>query len=1100
MHLNYRFLSSAALAILIWVPVNGVCQSDEVCGGIVEIIEAKAQNKRGAIDIVKHARSLSQQGKYSEALRETTKGLKAAIAEFGPHHLYVAYILDDMAKLHLNARDLDSALKCAKDAVAVGREAKGLHSLEYFSLQNTLATVLAELGRNREAVIMFRGIYEKFQSQLGALNTRTIEAAQRLGVVYQNSGRFEEALEIYLRAKDSAVAALGASNVFVGELWLRIANANLQTGDIAAGRISAAKAKQVYSSILHPSEKTLVALDLIKGRVALAESRLAVAERALRSAAQRAATNEKVMRLELAEAKFNLGNIQILKGKYVEAETLLKEALGHYREFYPAAHVSVGLAMHSLAIVYESLNLKVTAEKIYGNAIEIFENSSGKDSAWVAGSRLERTQLYTDTGRIKEAIVEAKAAYMIYEGLSETNAFDVQKGYARSALGLALHQFGDLEGALDAFDEGMKLIKRVQGPDSVDLAPGWQEKAEIYAERNNWPAAKYAIDESIRIRSQDNDTVTVKFANNLSLLSRIRAAGGDIDASLRISDEAVSIVRDRLISVQDASSSTLQGELRLSRDLIGYFAEITYSVQQSPSSRSDGWLAKAFEASQIVGISDTANAISGLSSRFAGRGSALGRLVRQRQDKLHDLNAADSSLTQALTSFNTVSNQTNRRNIRHRVIALKDELRSLDDRLKKEFPAFYELSSPKPASVGAVQNILRAGEALWLHFSTDKETYLFLVRQDSVTMKRSVLSEAELEVAVAALRAGLDLDDIQDLSDIPRFDVNQAHRLYRHLFAPFAAELEGITHIIAVPDRTMQNLPPSVLLMEAVAADPATLSAFKDLVFLGRRYAFSIAPSVSSFVGLRAIARPSKARKPFVGFGDPVLEGQKSGARGFIFDVIKDLVLKIDPALLRRLLPRLPATREELTALAQSLKAGLSSLFFAEQATETRVKATDLSQYRVLAFATHGLLAGEFNGLAEPALVMTPPDKATSTDDGLLTASEIAELKLDADWVLLSACNTAAPAGRPGAQGLSGLARSFFYAGSRSLLVSHWKVNSEAARLLTTGAFEELAKDRTIGRAEAIRRSMTRLMDGAGAPFFAHPTFWAPFVVVGEGG
>ncbi|MGH8548839.1 MAG: CHAT domain-containing protein [Methylococcales bacterium] len=124
----------------------------------------------------------------------------------------------------------------------------------------------------------------------------------------------------------------------------------------------------------------------------------------------------------------------------------------------------------------------------------------------------------------------------------------------------------------------------------------------------------------------------------------------------------------------------------------------------------------------------------------------------------------------------------------------------------------------------------------------------------------------------------------------------------------------------------------------------------------------------------------------------------------------------------------------------------------------------------------------------------------TELDDGLLTASEAAQLKLNADWVILSACNTAAPHGTPGAEGLSGLARAFFYAGSRALLVSHWPVDSNATVAPTTGLFKESAANPGIGKAEALRRSMLAVLNNQDHPEFAHPSFWAPFVVVGEGG
>jgi CHAT domain-containing protein len=186
--------------------------------------------------------------------------------------------------------------------------------------------------------------------------------------------------------------------------------------------------------------------------------------------------------------------------------------------------------------------------------------------------------------------------------------------------------------------------------------------------------------------------------------------------------------------------------------------------------------------------------------------------------------------------------------------------------------------------------------------------------------------------------------------------------------------------------------------------------------------------------------------------------------------------------------------------MAEILGADKTNLFLRERATETLVKTEDLTGYKVLAFATHGLIAGDMKGLAEPALVMTPPRKGTLEDDGLLTASEVATIKLNADLVVLSACNTAAADGSPNAEALSGLAKVFFYAGSRSLLVSHWPVGSDAAVNLTTRMLKVVANDNSVGLAEGLRRSMLALMKTPDKPHYAHPMFWAPFVVVGEGG
>ena len=173
-----------------------------------------------------------------------------------------------------------------------------------------------------------------------------------------------------------------------------------------------------------------------------------------------------------------------------------------------------------------------------------------------------------------------------------------------------------------------------------------------------------------------------------------------------------------------------------------------------------------------------------------------------------------------------------------------------------------------------------------------------------------------------------------------------------------------------------------------------------------------------------------------------------------------------------------------------------------EDATETAVKASPLVT-RVLTFATHGLIAGELRGLGEPGLVLTPPDEATALDDGILTASEVAKLELDVDWLILSACNTAAADGTPGAQGLSGLARAFLYAGTRSLLVSHWRVRDDVTAELTVAAIEA-AEDES--RAKALQRAMRSIRTGTTEngdaipgwdPSWSHPAAWAPFSLVG---
>lgn len=202
---------------------------------------------------------------------------------------------------------------------------------------------------------------------------------------------------------------------------------------------------------------------------------------------------------------------------------------------------------------------------------------------------------------------------------------------------------------------------------------------------------------------------------------------------------------------------------------------------------------------------------------------------------------------------------------------------------------------------------------------------------------------------------------------------------------------------------------------------------------------------------------------------------------------------------LKHLAP-LPETALELCMVSNSFAPTKGDVYLGKDASETTIKSLSdsgrLNQYRMLHFATHGALSGQVRGSIEPGLVLTPPAAATPADDGYLSSSEISQLKLNADWVVLSACNTAGGEAA-NSEAFSGLARAFFYAGSRALLVSHWPVNSDAAVYITTGAIGAMASQSGIGPAEALRRSISALAAKGGRN--AHPSAWAPFVLVGNG-
>ena len=432
--------------------------------------------------------------------------------------------------------------------------------------------------------------------------------------------------------------------------------------------------------------------------------------------------------------------------------------------------------------------------------------------------------------------------------------------------------------------------------------------------------------------------------------------------------------------------------------------------------------------------------------------------------------------------------------------AIEKKLRDLRIKLANLSPVFKDLYSLKPLLISDVQQLLTNSEAMTV-FSVShslEHNYAFLVTKDDARAYKIDLSESELEEMVSALRGDIDLSEVVSVGDLPKFDMDLSYELYSKLFGPVEDMLEGVEHLLVVPTGPLESLPLNVLITEKPEVDPAAsvFDGYQSAAWLPKKYSLTRLPSVSSLRALRVFASAGTAEEPFIGFGDPILNGDPGALRGLkVVDVYKGSNADLDQL---RALPELPETADELKRIAQYLRAPEDKIYLRERATETALKSTDLASSRVVAFATHGLVGGEISGLAEPALVMTPPDEATDEDDGLLKASEVAQLKMNADIILLSACNTAS-GDKLGAEGLSGLSRAFIYAGARSLLVSHWSVESTSAAELTTGMFDAISSDTKVGRSQALQSSMVDLMSDPDRPYYSHPAFWAPFSLIGDG-
>jgi CHAT domain-containing protein len=421
--------------------------------------------------------------------------------------------------------------------------------------------------------------------------------------------------------------------------------------------------------------------------------------------------------------------------------------------------------------------------------------------------------------------------------------------------------------------------------------------------------------------------------------------------------------------------------------------------------------------------------------------------------------------------------------------------------------------------------LLKADEVLVSWYLGDKEGFVWAVTKTGETQFHAFpLGREKMASMVSQLRKSLDAG-VATIDDIPAYDVTLSHQLYQSILAPVHSALQGKKVMLAVPHAELGQLPLALLTTQPdnqkYKSKGGDFTEYRKASWLINDIAVAQLPSVTALAALRNLPAPPADRRTFVGFGDPFFSMEQAKiaanatARAGNAMSTRGIPLKLRSAPKTSgvssaelaLLPRLPDTKEELQEIGKALSADPSQdIFLNQQASVSRVMEMDLSKRQVVMFATHGLVPGELDGLTQPALALSAPDvTGEGKGDGLLTMEKILTLKLNADWVVLSACNTASGDGA-GAEAVSGLGRAFFYAGARALLVSNWPVDSEAARLLMTDMFNRQQSKPGQNKAEYLQSSMVNMLSAEGATdskgklkySYAHPLFWAPFVLVGD--
>lgn len=423
-----------------------------------------------------------------------------------------------------------------------------------------------------------------------------------------------------------------------------------------------------------------------------------------------------------------------------------------------------------------------------------------------------------------------------------------------------------------------------------------------------------------------------------------------------------------------------------------------------------------------------------------------------------------------------------------------------------DFPRYRVLSGGL-MELAELQQALRPGEAYYKMTVVGDDAYAVLTTANSARAWKIGASAPELERTVDALRSTIAVQEDGRILTYP-FDVERAFALYGQLFGPASAQLGSVDHLIFEPDGAMLRLPPNLLVTERAGVDAYLAKArrpgddgfdFTAIRWLGGDRDVSTAVSARAFRDVRSAAH-SRAPKVYLGFGQnaPPRDPEDQQA------AMSELLGEAGRCFWLRSQWDKPISAAELHAARQAVGAAGAEVVTGEAFSDAAIKSRgDLAQYRILHFATHGLVtAPRPECPARPALMTS---FGGGESDGLLSFAEIYDLRLDADLVILSACDTAGRASlaatreaglRSGGDfALDGLVRAFVGAGGRSVVASHWPVPDDynSTNRLISGLF---TAPRGTATATALRQAQNRLMS---RPETSHPYYWAGFAIVGDG-
>ncbi len=854
-----------------------------------------------------------------------------------------------------------------------------------------------------------------------------------------------------------------SSSLPVMERSIGVVSGQLQGQEVARHQISPALAAQRLAA------SALSASDLGKAETSLDTA--ASANRAGDYAdAERAYASVAALQRRVLGAK-NPSLARTLAGEAVQASDL-----GRYNDADKLLNQAEALARlpnqsdeNALALVWHDRGLQLLNEHKFADALAELRQSEAAYRANLHGAPLiPPVESFASTG------LHGMAMRDLFADPAQTAAIIGVVENERDAA-VALRRMGRLPDSEQAAQFAVR-VAQANDLDAPDMQARLLRTSAFVAEARGLHASALS---DLASSSKDFGVAfpgSPAYGKTTLLLAASQADAGEAKAALATCRTAIAALRNAKLGIDPA---LLLPCLRLMNDTV-------------TDANAEAVHEEMFEAAELAQGSVTSQQIAEASARLAenARDPKVAALIKERADlKAH----LSDLLTQQQEEAPAVAPGLAREEAKAKpdsrldadIAKTQQELADKNSALQAAAPNFGSLVQ-EVVTTHDLMAALRPGEVFCSIMLAPEAGWSFLIDGRTVSVAQIAGGSAHVAGLVQRVRASLDTETMPP----PPFDIAAAQELYTLLLGGFGPQLQSSSALTVAPTGPLLSLPFGLLL-----SGPAAQDSLATAPWLVKHLVVAHVPAPANLVSLRKLATTAHATTPWFGFGDfrPVTHAQAVAA----FPPASCG----DSADLLAALPPLPGAQVELETVRKLTHADPSDQLLGPAFTARAVLHAPLKHARILHFATHALLSTDLKCQTEPALVTSAPAGAVSAEAALLTASQVTQLDLDAETVILSACNTGGAAGGGAGESLSGLARSFFYAGARSLLVTHWAVNDRVTAYLVALAVAEAQRDPGLGIAGGLAAAQRKMLaDATGAlAGEAHPFYWAPLAVIGDG-